>query len=588
MRRHVGKFSLLAALLAAGPLVPSRVPAAPPPGYYDTVDASSPAALRATLHAVIDDHTRFPYSASTTDTWNILELADENPANAANILDLYRNRSYAKFGGGTGPYNREHTWPNSYGFPNDGTTNYPYTDCHHLFLCDVGYNGDRGNLPFGNAASGASERATDFNDGQGGGSGVFPGNSNWFNTSVWQTWVGRKGDVARAIFYMDVRYEGGTHGITGAAEPNLIVTDNAALIVTTGSNASVAYMGLLSVLVQWNAQDPVDNRERAHNDAVYGFQGNRNPFVDHPEWVNALFVSSTGPTITSIQDVPMDQGGALQVQWARCSLDVAGSIAPIAQYTVQRFAAGWVDVAVQPANASATYTLVVPTSDIASPATPAPQSDYRVAAIETGGTIRLSGVVGAYSVDNVAPPAPVLTINANSVPWILAWEVPPIADFDVACLYRGDASGFTPTVPLTCTADTTYLEFDTNPHWYVLQFSDIHGNWGDFSAEVASTPTDAPVLAPLRTAITRIQPNPFNPTTHVSFSIAAAGPVRIAIFTADGRLVRTLLDDRRPAGAFFVPWDGTDSQGSPAPSGTYLFQLQSGGHSQTRKATLLK
>src|SRR5690606_28118140 len=104
-----------------------------------------------------------------------------------------------------------------------------------------------------------TERVTDVNDGMGGGSGSFPGNSNWFTGSLWQTWNGRKGDVARAMFYMDVRYEGGTHGGTGASEPNLHLTDNAGLITTTGgSNASSAYMGLLSVLLEWHAQDPPD------------------------------------------------------------------------------------------------------------------------------------------------------------------------------------------------------------------------------------------------------------------------------------------------------------------------------------------
>lgn len=296
----------------------------PPPGYYASVNTTSAALLRSTLHAVIDDHTRFPYTSGGTDTWNILEAADQDPGNAANILDVYRNRSLVKFGGGTGPYNREHTWPNSYGFPNDGGTNYPYTDCHHLFLCDVGYNSDRANLPYGDCAPGATERVTDVNDGQGGGSGVFPGNSNWFNGTVWQTWNARKGDVARAILYMDVRYEGGTHGVTGVVEPDLIVTDNAGLIVTTGGNAAVAYMGLLSVLVQWNAADPVDARERSRNDVVFGYQGNRNPFIDHPEWVNALFAPPTDvtegvPAITAILQVvpnPMNPSARVTFQLA--------------------------------------------------------------------------------------------------------------------------------------------------------------------------------------------------------------------------------------------------------------------------------
>jgi len=492
----------LAAAALATVLPAAPVPAAPPPGYYDSVDPSTPATLRATLHAVIDDHTRFPYTSSSTDTWNILEAADENPANPSYILDVYRNRSYLKFGGGTGPYNREHTWPNSYGFPDDGSTNYPYTDCHQLFLCDVNYNNDRGNKPFGACAPGATERVTDVNDGAGGGSGVFPGNSNWFDATYWRTWNGRQGDVARALLYLDVRYEGGTHGITGAAEPNLILTDNPALIVTTGGNASVAYMGLLSVLLQWHAADPPDQKELDRNDVVFSYQGNRNPFVDHPEWVNAIFLPSTGPTITAITDVAADQGGALQVAWQRNSLDAAGAVVPITHYVIQRLDDAWTDVATQPATQSPSYALTIATPDIASPADPAPWSDYRVVAVETGGVQHASNVVAAYSVDDLPPPAPAVTLDDGATPWVVSWTLPAIPDFAEACVYRGDASGFTPGAPVQCGTGTTYLEYDTaQPHWYVVRFADTHGNLGPFSAEVSPDLTDVPGAPAAATAI---------------------------------------------------------------------------------------
>ena len=96
---------------------------AQPAGYYASVDTSSAAALRQTLHAVIDDHVRYPYTSSSTDTWDILESAAQDPNNPGRIIDVYLNASYAKQGGGVGNYLREPTWPKSFGFPNDTSSN---------------------------------------------------------------------------------------------------------------------------------------------------------------------------------------------------------------------------------------------------------------------------------------------------------------------------------------------------------------------------------------------------------------------------------------------------------------------------------
>ena len=294
--RHPGMLGLLTAacvtLCAAGGVL-----AGPPGGYYDSVDDTDADTLRATLHDVIDDHVRFPYTSFNTDTWDILKLADEDPNDSGRILDVYKNASYPKFTGGNDFYNREHTWPNSYGFPdNTGDfSNYPYSDCHQLFLSDIGYNSARANHPFRNCHPACVEYPTVVNNGAGGGSGEYPGNSNWqtgvSTQGTWEAWLARRGDMARAMFYMDVRYEGGTHGDTDFAEPDLILTDDEALIDAsdTGQNESLAYMGLLCALLQWHAQDPVDALEEIRNDIVFSFQDNRNPFVDHPEWAAVLF-----------------------------------------------------------------------------------------------------------------------------------------------------------------------------------------------------------------------------------------------------------------------------------------------------------
>jgi endonuclease I len=281
--------------LLVGAILVSTASAQAPADYYTSVDSATPVSLRSTLHQVIDDHTRFPYSGRTTDTWDILESADEDPSNAANIVDVYRNASYPKFGRGNDFYNREHLWPKSYGFPKDGVSNYPYTDCHMLMLCDGGFNSARSNKPFRFCDVSCSEQSTEVTNGMGGGSEVYPGNSNWtsgrYSAGTWEVWGQRRGDVARAMFYMDLRYEGGQHGTTGHAEPDLILTEDEALIEAsrTGSNESTGYMGMQSVLLEWHHQDPVTDLERRRNDVVFGHQGNRNPFVDHPEWIDVLF-----------------------------------------------------------------------------------------------------------------------------------------------------------------------------------------------------------------------------------------------------------------------------------------------------------
>jgi len=271
-------------------LVTSAVVAEPGQGYYDAVNQNGSQAMRESLHEIIDDHTRFPYTSYATDTWDVLEIGDEDQANGNNIITIYRNATYAKQGGGNDFYNREHAWPNSYGFPDDFPGNYPYTDMHHLFLADIAYNSFRANKPYDNCDSGCMEMPTDFNNDRGG-SGVSNRTDGEYTDGRWQVWAGRRGDVARALMYMDVRYEGGTHGITGYTEPDLVLTDDRILMdgSNTGNNETTGYMGMLSVLLQWHKEDPVDPIELQHHEAVASFQGNRNPFIDHPEWVECVF-----------------------------------------------------------------------------------------------------------------------------------------------------------------------------------------------------------------------------------------------------------------------------------------------------------
>ena len=86
------------------------------------------------------------------------------------------------------------------------------------------------------------------------------------------------------------------NGAPGALEPQLIVTDDRDLIYAGRSSGSTtssttSYMGLKSTLVQWHNEDPPDALEQARNELIYSWQGNRNPFIDHPEWVACLYAT---------------------------------------------------------------------------------------------------------------------------------------------------------------------------------------------------------------------------------------------------------------------------------------------------------
>lgn len=266
--------------------------------YYNGVDTSSGPALKAWLHNRIKDHTSVFYG----DTYTVMNKADEDPTDTGKVWDVYKNETYPKQTSGAANYNREHTWPKSLGFPNptdsSGRPNPPHTDGHMLYASHVGYNSDRGNSPYG-LCPGCTARPTTLNHGVGGAGTT---NTNYFNASTFQVWDFRKGDMARAVLYMVVRYQGGTN-VSGAREPRLEITDDRSLIVgkdATTCTGCIGYMGLKSVLLDWNDQDPPDERERYRNAMVQTFQGNRNPFIDHPEWARCVIDNINCPVVVDL------------------------------------------------------------------------------------------------------------------------------------------------------------------------------------------------------------------------------------------------------------------------------------------------
>lgn len=115
---------------------------------------------------------------------------------------------------------------------------------------------------------------------------------------------------------------------------------------------------------------------------------------------------------------------------------------------------------------------------------------------------------------------------------------------------------------------------------YQQELAIISLNGGGASAIPAATATGA--------SLGEARPNPFNPATSIAFSLDAAGVARVTVYDLAGRLVRTLVDEPRPAGPQTVVWDGRDDEGRAVASGTYFYQLETEGRSEARKAMLLK
>jgi endonuclease I len=252
---HPGLTSPTAFGLAGGTEPP---PTEPPPGddYYRNAVGKTGAALKSALHQIISNNSKLTYDQ----VWNALKATDQDPNNANNVILLYSGRSQSKStnGGNPNDWNREHVWAKSHG--DFGTETGPGTDIHHLRPEDVSVNGDRGNKDFDTGGSAVSEAPGSYTDAD----SFEPRNAV-------------KGDVARMIFYMAVRYDGGD----GFADLEMNNSVN---------NGSKPNIGKLSVLLQWNTQDPPDAFEKRRNQVIFdSYQHNRNPFIDHPEWAGQIW-----------------------------------------------------------------------------------------------------------------------------------------------------------------------------------------------------------------------------------------------------------------------------------------------------------
>ena len=236
-----------------------------PDNYYNGTENLNGNELKTVLYNIIKGHTEFPYTSSSTDVWDILKKTDKDTLNSDNVTLLYTGWSLnaEKEYDNKNGWNREHVWAKSHG--NFGTEMGAGTDVHALRPCDISVNSARNNYDF--STGGDIYIDTDGET------------ENKITSNSWEPRDIVKGDVARMIFYMATRYEG------DGDEPDLEIVD-----YVNSSPYKEPFHGKLSDLYQWHIDDPVSDWEKNRNDIIYyQYQGNRNPYIDHPEFVEKIW-----------------------------------------------------------------------------------------------------------------------------------------------------------------------------------------------------------------------------------------------------------------------------------------------------------
>eukprot|EP00128_Syssomonas_multiformis_P009627 Colp12_sorted_trinity150504_noHs@8742 len=274
----MNKYVLVAALIClALPAVLAQctkrnnVPTFDDASYYAAAKGKSGKDLMNALNKIISTgYIRYSYDC----IWTIIEDSDEDIKNPNNVFLIYKGTSVPKknhvgsVDKNQPSWNREHIWAKSHGF--DRANAYGYSDAHHLRAADPFANSERSNKAFANGGTPSQECAQCKE-----------------TKDSWEPSPFSKGDVARMIFYMATRYNGNQPSSNNM--PALQLVDR----VISQSDTSGTF-GKLCDLYKWHFQEPVDQREKTRNEKIYKWQANRNPFIDHPEFVEAIWSNQCG------------------------------------------------------------------------------------------------------------------------------------------------------------------------------------------------------------------------------------------------------------------------------------------------------
>ena len=238
--------------------------------YYDNLntDLEGSAFRQELAELITDTHTKY---TSYSGLANAFKVADADPDKNGNVIWFYTGTSvpFSGFGGSVGDTNREHVWPKDGGdaFPAESG---PGSDAHHLRPTETQLNSTRGSKNFDEVAQ-TSANVVKENGSSGYGNSAYGADALCYSSgSFFYPAKGYRGATARILFYMQTRW--GDH--------NLEFVDGA------GSSKTI---GKISTLLKWHLEEPPTEEEIRRNEAVFGLQGNRNPFIDHPEYAAQIY-----------------------------------------------------------------------------------------------------------------------------------------------------------------------------------------------------------------------------------------------------------------------------------------------------------
>ncbi len=253
-----------------------------PSGYYDDAQGLTGSELKTALFNIITNHTVLDYS----DLWTAFESTDVK--DDGTVWDIYSNCTFefgtdqcGTYSAECDCYNREHSFPKSWF--NDASP--MYTDLFHIYPTDGYVNGRRSNYAYGEVSN---PTFTSSN-----GSKLGPNTFGSYSGTVFEPIDEYKGDLARTYFYMVTCYEDKVAGWETYNENGDAMLD--------GTTYPCFEDWALQLLLKWHYEDPVSQKEIDRNNAVYQIQGNRNPYIDHPEYVCMIW--DTCSTVTNFEQL---------------------------------------------------------------------------------------------------------------------------------------------------------------------------------------------------------------------------------------------------------------------------------------------